>query len=105
MALSCGTLHPCPSAGIASAPLWDGEGGRVCGMLSASDFIRMLQRLRSVVSSSANPMSEQEMDLHTIRWGGFRVGDCIDCWVVKLSEWVGLSGWVGGWVLCLLGAG
>lgn len=25
------------------------------------------QRLRSVVSSSANPMSEQEMDLHTIR--------------------------------------
>lgn len=30
-------------AGIASAPLWDGEQGRVCGMLSASDFIRMLQ--------------------------------------------------------------
>jgi hypothetical protein len=53
---------------MASAPLWDGEAGRVCGMLSASDFIRMLQRLRSVVSSSANPMSEQEMDLHTIRW-------------------------------------
>lgn len=59
-----------PSAGIASAPLWDGEQGRVCGMLSASDFIHMLQRLRSVVSSSANPMSEQEMDLHTIRWAG-----------------------------------
>jgi hypothetical protein len=56
-----------PPAGIASAPLWDGEQGRVCGMLSASDFIHMLQRLRSVVSSSANPMSEQEMDLHTIR--------------------------------------
>ena len=106
------------AAGIASAPLWDGEQGRVSGMLSASDFIHMLQvrrgrgagpvgprwrrcttrasavchreppsvgccqphpapcppacpspqRLRSVVSSSANPMSEQEMDLHTIRW-------------------------------------
>ena len=33
--------HPLP-AGIASAPLWDGERGRVCGMLSASDFIHML---------------------------------------------------------------
>lgn len=30
-------------AGIASAPLWDGEQGRVIGMLSASDFIHMLQ--------------------------------------------------------------
>ena len=30
----------------------------------------ILQRLRSVVSSSANPMSEQEMDLHTIRCAG-----------------------------------
>ncbi|KAI3424253.1 hypothetical protein D9Q98_009607 [Chlorella vulgaris] len=60
-------FHALHEQGIASAPLWDGEGGRVCGMLSASDFIRMLQRLRSVVSSSANPMSEQEMDLHTIR--------------------------------------
>lgn len=29
---------------------------------------RRLQRLRSVVSSGVNPMSEQEMDLHTIRW-------------------------------------
>lgn len=34
--------HAC-LAGIASAPLWDGEQGRVCGMLSASDFIHMLQ--------------------------------------------------------------
>jgi hypothetical protein len=60
-------FHALHEQGIASAPLWDGEQGRVCGMLSASDFIHMLQRLRSVVSSSANPMSEQEMDLHTIR--------------------------------------
>ncbi len=119
-------------AGIASAPLWDGEQGRVIGMLSASDFIHMLQvcsagfippkpsmpkqlvlvcasptclpllgaappaahaacpcpaaapacscrlqRLRSVVSSGVNPMSEQEMDLHTIRcgcWAACRAG-------------------------------
>ncbi|KAL4424148.1 hypothetical protein ABPG75_001449 [Micractinium tetrahymenae] len=60
-------FHALHEQGIASAPLWDGEQGRVIGMLSASDFIHMLQRLRSVVSSGVNPMSEQEMDLHTIR--------------------------------------
>ena len=37
------TAWPILFAGIASAPLWDGEQGRVCGMLSASDFIHMLQ--------------------------------------------------------------
>jgi 5'-AMP-activated protein kinase, regulatory gamma subunit len=36
-------------------------------MLSASDFIQILKRLRSSVSSGANPMSESEMDQHTIR--------------------------------------
>lgn len=56
-------------------------------MLSASDFIHMLQRLRSVVSSSANPMSEQEMDLHTIRCaphplpaGGAACWAALACW-------------------------
>ncbi|PSC74424.1 sucrose nonfermenting 4 [Micractinium conductrix] len=60
-------FHALHEQGIASAPLWDGEQGRVMGMLSASDFIHMLQRLRSVVSSGVNPMSEAEMDQHTIR--------------------------------------
>lgn len=54
-------------AGIASAPLWDSEAGAICGIISASDFIHILQRLRSVVSGGNNPLSEQEMDQHTIR--------------------------------------
>ena len=53
--------------GIASAPIWDSSDSSVIGVLSASDFITILRRLRSSVSSGANPMSEIEMDAHTIR--------------------------------------
>lgn len=43
--------------------------GEPCFSISADVHacVSLPQRLRSVVSSSANPMSEQEMDLHTIR--------------------------------------
>lgn len=52
---------------IASAPLSDNRTGAICGIISASDFIATLQRLRNLVSTSSNPMSEAEMDQHTIR--------------------------------------
>lgn len=66
--LSCCALM-CVVQGIASAPLWDGMGTNVIGVISASDFISILTRLRNSVSSGANPMSEAEMDAHTIRCG------------------------------------
>jgi len=60
-------FHALHEQGMASAPLFDSETATVCGIVSASDFITTLQRLRSMVSSSSNPMSEAEMDQHTIR--------------------------------------
>ena len=33
--------------GVASAPLWDEDTGAVIGMISASDFIHILRRLRN----------------------------------------------------------
>lgn len=36
----------CPLQAVASAPLWDEEPGTVIGMISASDFIHVLRRLR-----------------------------------------------------------
>lgn len=35
-----------PLQAVASAPLWDEEPGMVIGMISASDFIHVLRRLR-----------------------------------------------------------
>lgn len=60
-------FHALHEQGIASAPLFDSETGSICGVISASDFITTLQRLRNMVSTSSNPMSEAEMDQHTIR--------------------------------------
>lgn len=82
-------FHALHDQGMASAPLWDSEAGTVCGMVSASDFILSLQRLRSLVlggsaglnnttysspnnnttnnSSSIIPLSEREMDYFTVR--------------------------------------
>ena len=59
-----------PSQSIASAPLWDGGCNNFIGVISASDFISVLTRLRNSVSSGANPLSEAEMDAHTIRSAG-----------------------------------
>lgn len=60
-------FHALHEQGIASSPLYDSATGFICGIASASDFIATLQRLRNIVSSSSNPMSEAEMDQHTIR--------------------------------------
>lgn len=61
-------FHALHEQGLASAPLYDAESDTVAGIVSASDFIATLQRLRSMVTSNnSNPMSEIEMDQHTIR--------------------------------------
>lgn len=60
--------------GCASAPVWDGVEGTVVGVVSASDFIHTLQRLRCAVSRSGNnPLSEAEMDAHTVGFWGVGV--------------------------------
>jgi hypothetical protein len=63
----------CCVQGIASAPLYDSQCGAVVGVISASDFIHTLRRLRNAVSSGSNPLSEAEMDAHTVRAGGSRL--------------------------------
>ncbi|EFJ45435.1 hypothetical protein VOLCADRAFT_63727 [Volvox carteri f. nagariensis] len=60
-------FHALHEQGTASAPLWDAVDRCIPGVISASDFISILRRLRHSVSSGANPMSEAEMDAHTIR--------------------------------------
>ena len=60
-------FHALHEQGVAAASLWDAQAARVAGIISASDFIYILRRLRNSVSSGANPMSEEEMDQHTIR--------------------------------------
>lgn len=40
-------FHALHEQGVASAPLWDSEQIAVVGMISASDFIHVLRRLRS----------------------------------------------------------
>jgi hypothetical protein len=59
-------FHALHEQGIASAPLYDSQCGGVVGVISASDFIHMLRRLKHAVSSGNNPLSEAEMDAHTV---------------------------------------
>eukprot|EP01024_Parvocaulis_polyphysoides_P006961 TRINITY_DN12068_c0_g1_i1.p1 TRINITY_DN12068_c0_g1~~TRINITY_DN12068_c0_g1_i1.p1 ORF type:complete len:580 (+),score=58.64 TRINITY_DN12068_c0_g1_i1:205-1944(+) len=58
-------FHALHEQGVASVPLWDGRKGRIAGMISPSDFINALMRLRTTMTQS--PLSEAEMDSHTIR--------------------------------------
>eukprot|EP01026_Neomeris_dumetosa_P059614 TRINITY_DN5570_c0_g2_i1.p1 TRINITY_DN5570_c0_g2~~TRINITY_DN5570_c0_g2_i1.p1 ORF type:complete len:503 (-),score=54.55 TRINITY_DN5570_c0_g2_i1:409-1731(-) len=58
-------FHALHEQGVASVPLWDGRKGRIAGMISPSDFINALLRLRNTMGD--NPMSETEMDVLTIR--------------------------------------
>ena len=60
-------LHALHEQGAASAPLFDPVGACISGIISASDFITTLQHLKLLASESSNPMSEAEMDQHTIR--------------------------------------
>lgn len=60
-------FHALHEQGVPSAPLCDGETGTVVGMISASDFITVLQRLRHSITSGGTPWTESEMDSHTVR--------------------------------------
>jgi len=60
-------FHALHEQGITSAPLWDTEAASIVGMISASDFIHILRHLRNSVAGGSNPLSEQEMDRHTIQ--------------------------------------
>lgn len=55
-------LHALHEQATVFAPLFDSSDGCVRGVICASDFITTLEQL-----SSSNPMSEAEMDQHTIR--------------------------------------
>ena len=55
------------SQGVASAPVWDSAAATITSVVSASDFISTLTRLRHSVATGASPLSEAEMDMHTIR--------------------------------------
>ena len=73
-------FHALHEQGVAAASLWDAQAARVAGIISASDFIHILRRLRKSVSSGANPMSEEEMDQHTIRGEAvLLVQMCLSC--------------------------
>ena len=60
-------FHALHEQSISSAPLWDNQEMTIMGMISASDFIQTLKWLRQTVSTGSNPLSEAEMDMHTIR--------------------------------------
>lgn len=61
-------FHALHDEAIASAPLWDGERHALVGVISASDFIATLQRLRAAAAAPGGyALSEAEMDRHTIR--------------------------------------
>lgn len=59
-------FHALHEQGIASAPLWDSETATIPGMISASDFIQVLQSLRHSATSTG-PLSEAQMDCHSLK--------------------------------------
>ena len=57
----------CAEQGVASAPLWDEEQGVVIGMISASDFIHVLRRLRSRSGLSSMPCIGSRVTVSPLR--------------------------------------
>jgi hypothetical protein len=51
-------FHALHEQSAASAPLWDSAEGTITGIISASDFIHILTRLKHDITSGANPLSE-----------------------------------------------
>jgi hypothetical protein len=51
-------FHALHEQGATSAPLWDSQEGTIIGVISASDFIHILTRLKHDITSGANPLSE-----------------------------------------------
>lgn len=59
-------FHALHEQGVASAPLWDSEQVAVTGMISASDFIHVLQRLRSRWVAQPSPSACHAQNLSTL---------------------------------------
>ena len=59
-------FHALHDERCATAPVWCARSRVLIGTLSASDFVHALVALRSSVTAGASPMSESEMDVHTI---------------------------------------
>ena len=60
-------FHALHKQSISSAPLWDSTEQTIVGMISASDFIETLHKLRDAAGSAGDALSDAEMDEHTIR--------------------------------------
>jgi len=56
-------FHALHEQGIPAAPLWDSVRRQICGMISASDFIDAINKIRV---SSAKAQIFQELEAHTI---------------------------------------
>jgi len=56
-------FHALYEQGIPAAPLWDSVRRQICGMISASDFIDAINKIRL---SSAKSQIFEELDAHTI---------------------------------------
>ena len=52
-------FHALYEQSLASAPLWDSSNGQLVGMISASDFIAALQKLRHVVGATDSELHGQ----------------------------------------------
>ena len=59
-------FHALHDQGVTSAPLWDSEAHSMAGMISASDFISLLQQMRQTASANGNPLSDAQIDSFTI---------------------------------------
>ena len=60
-------FHALHKQSISSAPLWDSSEQTIVGMISASDFIETLRKLRAAAGSGGGALSDAQMDAHTIR--------------------------------------
>jgi len=60
-------FHALHEHGVATAPVWCPRSRRLVGMLSASDLIHALRDLRDAARAGGSPLSEAQMDAHTIR--------------------------------------
>jgi CBS domain-containing protein len=60
-------FHALHEHGVATAPVWCPRSRELVGMLSASDLIHALRDLRDAARAGGSPLSEAQMDAHTIR--------------------------------------
>jgi len=59
-------FHALYEQGIPAAPLWDSVRRQICGMISASDFIDAINKIRLSSTNSTKSQMFQELEAHTI---------------------------------------